>query len=69
MHKPLRLSMLAAALAASALLLMAPAASAQVGPGTYLPTSESFNANHPGSANLKSGSPSCTVNSDQLDRL
>jgi hypothetical protein len=38
---------------------------AQVAPGTYGPDAGSFNsANAPGSSNLKSGSPSCTVNAD-----
>jgi hypothetical protein len=38
---------------------------AQVAPGTYTPDAGSFNsANAPGSSNLKSGSPSCTVNAD-----
>jgi hypothetical protein len=55
-----------AALALSALLLMASAASAQVSPGTYLPTADSFNgANAPGSSNLKSGTPQCVVNQDR----
>jgi hypothetical protein len=66
MHKPLRLSILAAALAASALLLIAPAASAAVGPDTYLPNATSFDSdNAPGSSHLTSGSPSCTVNDDR----
>jgi hypothetical protein len=39
------------------------AASAAVAPGTYTPTSGSFNsANAPGSSHLTSGTPSCTVN-------
>jgi hypothetical protein len=55
-----------AALAVSALLLMASAASAQVAPGTYTPDAGSFNpANAPGSSHLTSGSPSCTVNADK----
>jgi hypothetical protein len=55
-----------AALAVSALLLMASAASAAVAPGTYTPTSGSFDsANAPGSSHLTSGSPSCTVNADR----
>jgi hypothetical protein len=55
-----------AALAVSALLLMASAASAAVAPGNYTPTSGSFNsANAPGSSHLTSGSPSCTVNADR----
>jgi hypothetical protein len=55
-----------AALAVSALLVMASAASAVVGPGTYTPTAGSFNpANAPGSSHLTSGSPSCTVNADR----
>src|SRR5919204_4650324 len=55
-----------AALAVSALLLMASAASAAVAPGNYTPTSGSFNsANAPGSSHLASGSPSCTVNADR----
>ena len=42
------------------------AASASVTPGTYTPTSGSFNpANAPGSSFLKSGSPSCTVNANR----
>src|SRR5919198_1868042 len=54
-----------AALAVSALLLMASAASAAVAPGTYTPTSGSFNsANAPGSSHLTSGSPTCTVGSN-----
>lgn len=53
-----------AALAVTALLLMASAASA-VAPGTYGPDPGSFNsANAPGSSHLTSGSPSCTVNAD-----
>jgi len=58
MRKPLRLSVLAAALAVSALLLMASVASASpfVAPGTYTPTSDSFNsANAPGSSHLAAG--------------
>lgn len=55
-----------AALALSALFLMASAASAVVSPGTYTPTADSFNgANAPGSSNLKSGTPACTVNADR----
>jgi hypothetical protein len=55
-----------AALAVSALLLTASAASAAVTPGTYTPTSGSFDsANAPGSSHLRSGSPSCTVNADR----
>jgi hypothetical protein len=55
-----------AALAVSALLVMASAASAVVSPGTYTPTAGSFNpANAPGSSHLTSGSPSCTVNADR----
>jgi hypothetical protein len=39
---------------------------AQVLPGTYTPTADSFNgANAPGSSHLKSGSPSCTVNANK----
>jgi hypothetical protein len=42
------------------------AASADVAPGLYTPTSDSFNsANAPGSSHLTSGSPSCTVNADR----
>jgi hypothetical protein len=53
------LSMLLAALTASV-------AFAAVAPGTYTPNAGSFNgANAPGSSNLKSGSPSCTVNADR----
>jgi hypothetical protein len=52
-----------AALAVAALLLMATAASAQVGPGTYGPDPGSFNpANAPGSSHLTSGTPQCVVN-------
>jgi hypothetical protein len=55
-----------AALALSALLVMASAAAADVAPGTYTPTADSFNpANAPGSSHLTSGSPSCTVNADK----
>jgi hypothetical protein len=55
-----------AALALSALLLMASAASAQVAPGTYTPTAGSFDsANAPGSSNLKSGTVQCVVNDDR----
>jgi hypothetical protein len=55
-----------AALALSALLVMASAASADVAAGTYTPTAGSFNpANAPGSSHLTSGSPSCTVNADK----
>ena len=39
---------------------------AAVAPGTYTPTTSSFNpANAPGSSHLTSGSPSCTVNADR----
>jgi hypothetical protein len=39
---------------------------ANVAPGTYTPTADSFNgANAPGSSHLTSGSPSCTVNADR----
>jgi hypothetical protein len=42
-----------------------PAAASAVAPGTYTPTSDSFNsANAPGSSHLASGSPSCTVGTD-----
>jgi hypothetical protein len=42
--------------------LSATPALAQVAPGTYNPTADSFNsANAPGSSNLKSGSPQCVV--------
>jgi hypothetical protein len=55
-----------ASLALWALLLMASVASAQVSPGTYLPTSDSFNsANAPGSSHVASGTPSCTVNANR----
>ena len=38
---------------------------AQVAPGTYTPTADSFDsANAPGSSHLRSGTPSCTVNAD-----
>jgi hypothetical protein len=53
-----------AALAVAALLLMASAASA-VGPGTFTPTSDSFDsANAPGSSFVKSGTVRCVVNAD-----
>jgi hypothetical protein len=43
--------------------LSASAAFAAVGPGTYLPTSDSFSsANAPGSSHLTSGTPMCVVN-------
>ena len=48
------------------LAFSASAAFAAVDPGTYTPTADSFNsANAPGSSNLKSGTPSCTVNADR----
>jgi hypothetical protein len=51
------LPMLLVALFASAALA--------VTPGTYTPTSDSFNpANAPGDSHLASGTPSCTVNAD-----
>jgi hypothetical protein len=53
-----------AALALSALFLMASTAWA-VDPGPYTPDPGSFNgANAPGSSHLTSGSPSCTVKAD-----
>jgi hypothetical protein len=62
MHKPLRLSILAAALAASALLLMAPAASAAVAPGTYPAV---FNdANAPSGTHVQKSTASCVVGND-----
>lgn len=43
--------------------LSASAAFAAVGPGTYTPTADSFNAaNAPGSSHLTSGTPTCVVN-------
>jgi hypothetical protein len=55
-------------IAVLALLLTALAAVpalAQVAPGTYTPTADSFDsANAPGSSNLRSGTPSCTVEAD-----
>jgi hypothetical protein len=46
--------------------LSASVALAAVSPGTYTPTSGSFNtANAPGSSHLTSGSPSCTVNANR----
>jgi hypothetical protein len=49
----------------AAVIAFSAAASASVAPGTYTPTSGSFNpANAPGSSHLTSGSPSCTVNAD-----
>jgi hypothetical protein len=54
-----------AALAVSALFLMATTALADVAPGTYGPDPGSFDsANAPGSSHLSSGSPSCTVNAN-----
>jgi hypothetical protein len=54
-----------AALAVSALLLMASAASAQVAPGTYTPDAGSFDsANAPGSSHLRSGTVQCVVTVD-----
>jgi hypothetical protein len=39
---------------------------ADVAPGPYSPTADSFNgANAPGSSHLTSGTPSCTVNADR----
>jgi hypothetical protein len=39
---------------------------ADVAPGTYTPTADSFNgANAPGSSHLTSGTPSCTVNANR----
>ena len=47
------------------LALSASVAFAAVPPGTYTPTSGSFNtANAPGSSHLTSGTPSCTVNAN-----
>jgi hypothetical protein len=61
-RKPLRLLALATVLVAA---IAFPAAASAVTPGTYTPTSDSFNsANAPGSSHLTSGSPSCTVNAD-----
>jgi hypothetical protein len=56
-----------AALAVSALLLMASAASAVVSPGTYTPTADSFNTDNAptGSSSLKSGTPQCVVNANR----
>jgi hypothetical protein len=49
----------------AAVIAFSAAASASVAPGTYTPTSGSFNpANAPGSSHLTSGSPSCMVNAD-----
>jgi hypothetical protein len=46
--------------------VLASVALAQVVPGTYFPTTDSFNsANAPGSSHLTSGTPSCTVNADR----
>jgi hypothetical protein len=45
--------------------LAAVPALAQVAPGTYFPTANSFDsANAPGSSGLKSGTPSCVVEAD-----
>jgi hypothetical protein len=66
MKRPSKVILASLAALALSLLLMASAASAAVAPGTYTPTADSFNsANAPGSSNLKSGSPSCTVNPDR----
>lgn len=64
MRKPLQLSGIVAVLVAA--IMFPAAASANVAPGTYTPTTSSFNpANAPGSSHLTSGSPSCTVNADR----
>ena len=48
------------------LVAVTAAAALAVTPGTYTPTSGSFNtANAPGSSHLTSGSPSCTVIADR----
>lgn len=48
-----------------AILAFAAPAMAAVAPGTYLPTSDSFNsANAPGSSHLASGTVQCVVNPD-----
>jgi hypothetical protein len=53
------------ALSTFLLVLTASVALAAVAPGTYGPNAGSFNsANAPGSSHLRSGTPSCTVNSD-----
>jgi hypothetical protein len=66
MKRPSKVILASLAALALSLLLMVSVASAEVLPGTYLPTSDSFNsANAPGSSNLKSGTPECTVNEDR----
>jgi hypothetical protein len=62
MHKPLRLSILAAALGVSALLLMAPVASAQVDPGTYNATFDDTQAPSGTHVRNNSADPTCVVN-------
>ena len=52
-------------LAAGMIAVLSSVALADVAPGTYTPTSSSFNpANAPGSSHLSSGRPECTVNPD-----
>jgi hypothetical protein len=62
MRKPLRLGIVASALALSALILMPSAASASVLPGTYPGTLNSANA--PSGTHLQTGAISCTVAAD-----
>jgi hypothetical protein len=62
MRKPLRLGIVASALALSALILMPSAASASVSPGTYPGTLNSANA--PSGTHLQTGAISCTVAAD-----
>ena len=62
MRKPVRLGIVASALAVSALFLVPAAASASVSPGTYPGTLNGANA--PSGAHLQTGSISCTVAAD-----
>lgn len=55
-----------AALSMFVVALSASAAFAQVAPGTYTPTADSFNsANAPGSSHLRSGTPTCVVDANR----
>jgi len=62
MRKPLRLSIIASALALSALLFVPSVASAGVSPGTYPGTLNEANA--PSGTHLQTGEISCTVDTD-----
>jgi hypothetical protein len=53
-------------LAAGMIAVLSSVALANVAPGTYTPTSSSFNpANAPGSSHITSGTPECVVNADE----